>query len=253
MIVTITNQKGGVGKTTTTHYLGLGLMERGYSVLLVDADPQTNLTFNLGVNDSEESNLYSLFKGGSNTKDAVVKTEQGIDLIAGSLDLAGADMEFTQLGRERMLSEVLEPVKDNYDFVLIDTPPALGILTVNALSASNSVLITMEASINAIQGLTQLARTIEDVRRYSNPGLTINGLLMTRYNPRTVLSRELTKSIEAIAEQLKTSVYKQTIREAVAIKTAQTLRENIFKDYKREKVTQDYIGFIDEFLQRKPS
>ena len=250
-ITTITNQKGGVGKTTTAHYLGLGLAAKGYAVLLVDADPQTNLSFNLGVVEDGSATLASVFKGESSTLDAITHTAHGVDLLKGSLDLAGADMEYTQLGRERMISEALEPVKENYDFILIDTPPALGILTVNALTASNDVIVTMETSINAIQGLTQLAKTVKDVQKYSNPDLRIIGLLMTRYNPRTILSRELTKNIEGIAAQLETCVFEQTIRDAVAIRTAQTLRENIYTEYSKEKVTQDYRAFTAEYMEKE--
>lgn len=249
-VTTITNQKGGVGKTTTAHYLGLGLAAKGYAVLLVDADPQTNLSFNLGVNAEDGANLARVFKGECEAGDAITHTAQGVDLLPGSLDLAGADMEYTQLGRERILDKALQPVKENYDFVLIDTPPALGILTVNALTACNDVLITMEASINSMQGFTQLARTLEDVREYSNPALEVSGLLMTRYNPRTILSRELLEGIKGLATGMDAQVYEQTIRDAVAIRSAQTMQANLYEAFPKEKVTADYMAFTEAYLQK---
>ena len=249
-VITVTNQKGGVGKTTTAHILSVGLVRKGFRVLAVDTDPQTNLTYTSGAEPEEAAaDLYALFKGEKTASEAILKTSAGFDIIAGSLNLAGADMEFTKAGREYMLKELLEPVAGDYDFCIIDTPPTLGILTVNALTASNEVIIPMGADVYSLQGLSQLQELIESVKRYCNPVLTINGLLLTKYNPRTTISKLLKEDLRELAEKLSTKVYDVQIRDAVAIKEAQLMQSDIFKEYPTANVTNDYQKFINEFLE----
>lgn len=251
-IVTITNQKGGVGKTTTAHVLACGLHNAGFRVVAVDADPQTNLTYTAGIQPEEtEIDLYDLFKEGSGFSSlrAVQTTRTGYSMISGSLNLAGADMEFNQTGREYLLKKILKPLEEKFDFCIVDTPPTLGILTVNALTASNVVIIPMKADIYSLQGLSQLWGMIRNVKEYTNPALLVEGLLLTQYNARATLNRELGAGMKITANQLGTKVYSSFIREAVAVRESAFLQTDIFKQYPKAKVTQDYRAFIDEFLK----
>ena len=248
--VTLTNQKGGVGKTTTAHILGIGLQRAGFRVLVVDTDPQTNLTYTAGIEPEEtQFDMYDLFKGKATAEEAILHTAAGFDMIAGSLNLAGADMEFTKAGREYILKELLEPVADKYDYCIIDTPPSLGILVLNALTASDEVIVPMGADVYSLQGLSQLHGLFENVRKYCNPALTINGLLLTKYNPRANISKQLKDTLHNVAEQLHTKVYGSQIRKAVAIEEVQFLQSDIFKEYPAANVTADYQQFIDEFIE----
>lgn len=250
IVTAISNQKGGVGKTTAAQLLGLGLAEAGYSVLLIDADPQANLSYNLGVSDPERT-VADVFKGTCTAEQATCSTPHGVDLIAGSLDLAGADMEYTQLGRENILREALEPVKERYDFVLIDTPPALGILTYNALTAANDVLVAMETSTNALQGLGQLLDTVGSVRKYANSDLSILGIVLMRYNPRTNLARFITEQIREAAEVAGTELMESTVREAVAVREAATLQQNLYESYSGAAVTEDFRKLTQEYIRKE--
>ena len=247
-IITISNQKGGVGKTTTAHALLTGLANMGYKVLALDADPQTNLTYTTGINMDDTPDLYNLLKKQASFLEVVQQVKPGFDIIPGSLDLAGADMEFTAAGREYMIREALEPVKEKYDFCIIDTPPTLGILTVNALTASHKIIVPMAADVYSRQGLSQLQGMVENVKKYCNPGLTIDGLLLTKYSDRAIINRNLKDSLQQTAAQLHTRLYKTTIREAVAVKEIQFLQSDIFTEYPKAKVTEDYKQFIKEFL-----
>lgn len=248
-IITVTNQKGGVGKTTTAHLLSSGLKAREFRTLLIDLDPQSNLTFTMGADDSHYT-LYDLFKGNAEPQLAIKSTVQG-DIIPGSLLLSGADMEYTQTGREYILSEIIEPLKESYDFVIIDTPPALGILTVNALTASNSVIIPMGADIYSIQGLSQLYNLVCNVKRYTNKELSIDGLFLTRYNKRATISKDIYAELEQLASKLGTKLFKSVIREGVAIKRSQADQTNIFISEPKAGVTIDFNNFIDEYLKEK--
>lgn len=249
-IITVTNQKGGVGKTTTSHTLSAGLVQKGFKVLAIDADPQMNMTYTSGIDlNSIVVDLYDLFKRTNSSLQAVRTTGAGFDIIPGSLSLAGADMEFTSAGREYILKEALEPLKEEYDFCIIDTPPTLGILTVNALTASNEIIVPMGADVYSLQGLSQLHGLIMNVKKYCNPTLKIEGLLLTKYNKRAIISKQLRKSLEDVAIQLETKVFSTEIREAVAVRESQFLQVDIFTHYPKSNVAEDYNSFINEFLK----
>lgn len=244
-IYTIANQKGGVGKTTTAHTIGAGLHRRGFRVLAVDADPQCSLSFLSGIREAE-ADLADILKGAAPSLQAIIPTAAGYDLIPGSSELSQADITFTQPGREYMLKEALEPLREKYDYCIIDTPPALGVLSINALTAAQAVIVPMEAGALSMQGLSQLYKTIETVQKYCNHDLQIAGLLLTRYNTRTRLNRKAKEDLEGVADFLKTHIFESSIREATAIKEAQYMQTDIFTDYPREKVTADYEALIDE-------
>jgi chromosome partitioning protein len=248
-IITLANQKGGVAKTTTSSVLAAGLSNRGNKVLAIDLDPQSNFTLSCGVDVlSFKETIYNVFKGETTIEQVITRTPLGYDLVPGGLNLAGADMEFTQLGREKMLTKALAKIKERYDFIIIDTPPTLGILTANALIASTQLIVPMASDIYSIQGLSQLSGFIQNVYENGNPDLQIAGLLITKYNGRQNLSKALIDQIEAAAEQLGTKVFESRIRESVAVRETALLQGDLFKEAPKANATIDYNDFINEFL-----
>ena len=246
-ILAITNQKGGVAKTTTAYALGAGLSLRGYKVLFVDMDAQTNLSY---VMEAEASGLagnstLELLEGRASAAAAIQHTPHG-DIIAASPALAGADAVLTQVGKEYRLKEALEPLQGLYDYIIIDTPPALGILTVNALTACNGCIIPAQADIYSLQGISQLHNTLQTVKKYCNRDLKVLGILLTRYNGRAIISREVAEMIEQAADQMQSKLYRSKIRECTALKEAQACRENIFTYAPSSNAAADYTAFIDE-------
>lgn len=246
--IVFSNQKGGVGKTTSAAALAAGLKSRGFAVLAVDLDPQCNLCLSSGVDMLTVAHtLYDVFKGEASVDDVIVPG-LGYDIMPGGLALAAADMEFTQTGREYMLSEALEGVSGRYDYAVIDTPPTLGILTTNALTAADGVIIPLTADVYALQGMNQLDGLIGSVKKYSNKALSIYGLLLTKYNDRQNVSKALREQIEAAAGQFGTKVFKATIRESVAVREAQLLHSDFLKEAPNANAAVDYEAFIDEFI-----
>ena len=245
-ITTVINQKGGVGKTTTAHALATGLTKRGHKVLSVDMDPQGNLSFTMGASTTGPS-LYEAMREEAEASAVIRSTGQG-DILPSSLLLAAADMEFTATGREWILDTLLSPIKERYSHIIIDSPPTLGILTINALTASTDVVIPMGADIYSLQGLYQLHSTIAKVRHYCNKNLKIAGLLLTRYNPRSVLSRDLREGIEEKAAELNAHLYSTFIREGIMVKEAQTNQQSLYAYAPKSNPAQDYESFVSEYL-----
>lgn len=246
-IIAIVNQKGGVGKSTTAEALAAGLFLKGFSCLAIDLDAQCNFSYTMGARTDGATALGLLT--GEVEADTAIQTIDGLDVIAASKALAGADAFITDTGKEYRLKEALEGIKKRYDYIIIDTPPALGILTVNALTACDKAIIPAQADIYSLQGIEQLAETIQPVKKYCNPSLRIDGILLTRYNSRSVLSREVAELTEQLAAKLGTKLYKATIREAIAVKEAQISQKDLFKYAPTAKVTEDYRAFIEEFLE----
>lgn len=247
--ICITNQKGGVGKTTTTYALGLGLKKKGYKVLLIDLDPQGNLSFSVGADAEESATIYEVLKNENSAEEAIQNTPI-IDIIPSNIVLSGVDLEFTHTGREFLLKEALLCVQDKYDYVIVDTPPSLNILTVNAFAVSDIIIIPMIADIFSLQGITQLYDTIDRVKRYCNPNIKIEGILLTRYNKRVILSNEIKGTAELIAEQLGTSVFNTFIRSSITIQEAQTNQENMYKYAPKNTAVIDYMHFVEELIKR---
>lgn len=246
--IAFSNQKGGVGKTTSAAALAAGLANRGYKVVAVDLDPQCNFCLSSGVDMlTVDRTLYDVFKGDAQVDDVIVPG-LGYSIIPGGLALAAADMEFTQTGREYMLSEALEAVSERFDFAVIDTPPTLGILTINALTAADGVIIPLTADVYALQGLNQLNGLIHSVKKYSNKGLQICGLLLTKYNERQNVTKALRDQVEAAAGQLGTKLFKTAIRESVAVREAQLLHSDFLKEAPNANAAIDYEAFITEFI-----
>jgi len=248
-ITTVINQKGGVGKTTTAHALATGLIHRGRKTLIIDTDPQGNITYAMRA-DAARAGLYEAMRGEISAADAIQRTDQG-DIMPSSLYLAGADLEFTQTGREYLLRELLEGIAGNYTHIIIDSPPALGIMTINALTASNDIVIPVGADIFSLQGLQQLLSTVDKVKKYSNPALILAGVLITRKGQRAIATKQLIEAIQERAAALNAHLYRATIREAIAIKEAQIMQSSIFDSHAKAKATADYKAFIDEYLAQE--
>lgn len=248
-IIAIINQKGGVGKSTTAEALVAGLTLKGYKCLAIDLDAQGNLTYTAGAT-TDGATALGVLTGEVKIKDAIQHTASG-DIIAASKALSGADAFIKDTGKEYKLKEALESIAGEYQYIIIDTPPALGILTVNALTACNSLIIPAQADIYSLQGIEQLAETIKPVKKYCNHNLAIEGILLTRYSSRSVLSREVAELAEQLAEKLGTKLFKTTIREAVAVKEAQISQQSLFDYAPKAKVTEDYRAFIKEFLGKE--
>ncbi len=245
-ITAIVNRKGGVGKTAAAQTLGAGLIKKGFSVLFIDLDSQTNLTYSIGAK-SNKLNSMDVLTGEATAKEAIQHTKNG-DIIPGSEYLAGADLVINGKGKEYRLKEAIKGL--NYDYIIIDTPAALGTLTINALTAATNAIIPVQAEIYSLQGIGLLARTIDAIKEHSNPDLYIKGVLLTRNNSRTVLTKDMQSNLQEITKQLKTTLYKVPIRECVSVKEAQAEQIDIFTYAPRSNAAQDYKYFIDEYMER---
>ena len=211
-VIALANQKGGVAKTTTTLNLGVAFAERGLDVLCIDLDPQGNLTMSQGLNpDSIERSMFDVLVHRLPLTEVIATRE--VDVAVASIDLAGADMALSsQIGRERALQKALEPIRGNYDYVLIDTPPSLGLLTINAFVAATGVIVPVQTEYLSLRGLVQLENTLEMVRENLNPGVSIIGIVPTMYDKRITHSRE---ADEILRENFGSLVYQTRIRKTV--------------------------------------
>jgi chromosome partitioning protein len=246
-IAAIINQKGGAGKTTTAHALGEGLKRKGFKVLFIDLDGQASLT-DIAKADSSKSMTLDLLTERVQAEEIIQSTDS-IDILAGGEDLFKADITITETGKEYRLKEALDKIK-GYDYVVIDTPPALGILTINALVAATCVVITSQADRLNLSGIDRIKEVIEMVRKYCNKKLFIKGILLTRFKERTRLNKDFAIAMDNFAKELKTKVYKTTIRDSIAISEAQAKRMSIFDYDKESKVAKDYEAFVEEFLSK---
>lgn len=248
-IISVTNQKGGVGKTTTTNAIAAGYKLKGFKVLCVDLDPQANLSFSTGAETEDCSTVYEILKREASASSSIQKMES-FDIISSNILLSGIELEFTQTGREYLLREALSPVRDNYDYIFLDTPPALSILTVNAFTASDYIIIPMLADIFSLQGIAQLSETIDRVRKYCNPNIKVEGIVLTKFNMRTILSREIKGTAELIAEKLNTGILNTTIRSSVAVMEAQTNQQDIYNYSPKNGAAKDYMDLVEELIER---
>lgn len=246
--IVVINQKGGVGKTTTAHNFGYGLLKKKKKVLLIDLDPQENLTFTVTGQVNFKESIFDVLVGDIDINQAIHHIGK-MDIIPSSQALSIISKYLDEGEKENTLKNRLKALKENYDFIIIDTPPALGNLTVNALTGSDETIITAQADIFSLQGIGQLAQSINAIKEYSNPKLEIKGILLTRYNKRSILTKNMTENIQEIAENLGTKVFNAKIRECIAIKESQAMNQDIFSYSPRSNGAKDYNDLVKEYLK----
>ena len=244
-VISFANQKGGVAKTTTTLNLGVALSEQGLKVLLVDLDPQGNLTMSQGLNpDTIERSMFDVLVHRLPIDEVIHHVE--VDLAVSSIDLAGAELALSSMiGRERALEKALAPVRDSYDYVLIDTPPSLGLLTINALVASNGVIVPVQCEYLSLRGLVQLENTLSMIRENLNPSVGIEGILPTMFDSRTLHSRE---AVEILQENFGELVFDTKIRKTVRYAEAPVKGTSVLKYDPTGSAAQAYRDLAKEVL-----
>jgi chromosome partitioning protein len=244
-VISFANQKGGVAKTTTTLNLAVAFSESGHHVLAVDLDPQGNLTMSQGIDpDKVEKSMYDVLVDKIPISEVIQSRE--IDIAVASIDLAGAEIAMsTQIGRERSLEKALAEVKYDYDFVCIDTPPSLGLLTINALTASNKVIVPVQCEYLSMRGLVQLQNTLEMIKENLNPGVEIEGILPTMLDSRTVHAKE---AVEILEENFGDLVFKSRIRKAVKFAEAPVRGASVLKYDPKGNAASYYRELAEEVL-----
>ena len=251
-IIGIINQKGGVGKTTTAAATAAILLEKKKRVLVVDMDAQCNLSNYYGLDEGYLENIETTFNCLTTTKynlkNAIIETEQG-DIVPSSIQMAGVEsIIMPDLDRHLRLKQALHSVENDYDYVILDTPPALGIITINALTAADYVVIPALADRFSMQGINQVVKTIELVKETVNPKLKIAGILMTSYQKSTSLQQNMQHFIKELGEQLNIKTFENMIRFTVMVKEAQAQRQSLIQYAKHKDVTYDYRKYVDELL-----
>ena len=248
-IIALVNQKGGVGKTTSTINIGAGLSSLGKKVLLIDLDPQANLTYSLGIEAHKlNKTIYELLKGEASIKE-VIQNKNGLDIIPSSIDLSGAEIELSgTAGRELLLKEALADIKDKYDYILLDCPPSLGLLTLNGLTTAKQVYIPLQTEYLALQGMSKLLQTIEIIKKRLNPNLEITGIIGTLYDKRKRLNNEV---IDKIKEHFKSKLFNTMIRDNISLAEAPSYGQDIFTYKKDSYGAIDYLKLSKEILKRE--
>ena len=250
--IAIFNQKGGVGKTTTNINLGACLAMKGKKVLILYIDPQGNTTSGIGIKKKTlDYTVYDLLIDDNfDTRSAIIPTAiEGLDIIPASVDLAGAEIELVQIdGREKRLKNAIDKVRDSYDYIFIDCPPSLGLLTINSLTAVESVLIPLQCEFYALEGVSQLMNTIELVKRGLNPGLEIEGVILSMFDGRTNLSAQV---VQEVKRYFGDKVYSTVIPRNIRLAEAPGYGMAITQYDPKSKGAEAYIEFADEFLERE--
>lgn len=245
IIISLMNHKGGVGKTTSAINIGAGMVELGKKVLLLDLDPQANLTLSLGI-PRQQVTIYEGLRGEAELQPYTVK--DNLDVITSNLNLSGAEMELiNEAGREYILRELLDPLQAEYDYIVIDCPPSLGLLTLNALTSSNCVIIPLQTQFLALQGLAKIKQVIDKVRFRLNKKLHIAGVMATMYDARKVLNRDV---VETIQKYFGDKVFKTLIRDNVALAEAPAQRKDIFSYNRSSSGAKDYLELSKEIIER---
>lgn len=248
-IIALTNQKGGVGKTTTSSALAAGLVTfYNKKVLAIDLDPQGSLGFSLGLDIEDCKTIHDVLTGQVPIASAIQMTDY-CDVITSNILLSSAELDFTSSDRQLLLKKALTPIIDNYDYIIIDTPPALNVLTVNAYAVADHLIIPMAPEILSLLGVTQLMETISSVRESVNPNLNVLGIILTKFNKRTLLAREVRDLAENVASQTGTRVFNAKIRTSVSVAEAPAHGLSIFDHSPSGKPTDDYKRFVKEVVR----
>jgi chromosome partitioning protein len=245
IVISLINHKGGVGKTTSAVSIGAGLVELGKKVLLLDLDPQANLSISLGI-PRQKITIYESLRGEGEL--APYRVKERMDVVPSTLDLSGAEMELiNEAGREFILRELLQPLQIEYDYIIIDCPPSLGLLTLNSLTSSDYVIIPLQTEFLALQGLTKIKQVVDKVRFRLNKKLAICGVVATMYDNRKVLNRDI---VETIQKYFGDKVFKTLIRDNVALAEAPASRKDIFEYNSRSNGAEDYLALCKEIIGR---
>lgn len=248
IVVSLLNHKGGVGKTTSAINIGAGLVALGKKVLLIDLDPQANLTISLGI-PRQKFSIYEAMRGEAELLPYTHKPN--MDVVTSSLDLSGAEMELiNEAGREFILRELIGQVEEDYDFILIDCPPSLGLLTLNALTSSRFVLIPLQTEFLAVQGLAKIKQVIDKVKFRLNKQVDMIGVIATMYDNRRVLNRDV---VEIIHKYFGEKVFNTYVRDNIALAEAPAQRKDIFDYNPKSPGAEDYLNLSREFLARVES
>ncbi len=244
-IISLLNHKGGVGKTTSAMNIGAGLVELGKRVLLIDLDPQANLTLALGI-PRQPSSMYEAMRGESDL--VPFRLKERLDVVISVLDLSGVEMELiNEAGREFLLKELTNPLRDVYDFIIIDCPPSLGLLTLNALTASDTVMIPVQTEFLAMQGLAKIKQVIQKVKLRLNRQLEIGGVIATMYDSRKVLNRDV---VDTLKKYFGDILFDTLIRDNVALAEAPAQRQDIFEYNRSSSGAEDYLALSKEIIDR---
>lgn len=246
MIISIANHKGGVGKTATAQNLGAGLAKEGFKTLVIDLDAQANLSVSFGI-DSADKTIYEALKGEITLP--IYKINDHLDIVPSNLNLSAIEIEMlSQAGRDFFLKSLIEKIKINYDFILIDCPPSIGVLTINALTASDKVIIPMEAHFLAVQGISKLYEVINIVIERLNSKLAVMGILITKFDKRTTIQNDIK---DAILEDKEHNVFETYIRVNTSIAESTYLGQDIFEYAPNSNGAKDYADLVQEIINYK--
>ena len=248
-VIAVANQKGGVGKTTTAINLSSSLVELGKNVLTIDMDPQGNTTSGLGIDKNEvDATVYELILDEASIDEAVTTSiMEGLDVIASNINLSGAEVELISIeNKEFLLKEKIDTIKDNYDFVIIDCPPSLNLLTINAMTTADSIVVPIQCEYYALEGLSQLIHTIDLIKDRLNPGLEIEGVVFTMYDSRTNLSLQV---VENVKENLDRNIYKTIIPRNIRLAEAPSYGMPINKYDPKSTGAESYRSLAKELMK----
>jgi len=249
-VLCLSNHKGGVGKTCSTCNIGAGLARKGKKVLLIDLDPQANLSLSFGLKDVEKT-IYLTLSGQCQIDEAIYTITENLDLVPSTLDLAGAEIELSsEPGRELILKERINQICGQYDYVIIDCAPSLGLLTTNALTASHEVYIPLQAQYLSLQGVSKLTAIIEKIQKRLNENLKVGGIFITQYDSRKVLNRDIA---EHIGKYFKNQVLKTRIRDNITLAEAPSKGKDIFRYNPKCHGAEDYESLCNEIISKQTS